>query len=43
MLQIDIVCVIALRKAEGLGDSLLSPQGCMAHHINAMVGEQQTE
>ena len=27
-------------KAEGLGDSLPSPQSCMHHHIDGMAGEQ---
>ena len=30
-------------KAEGLGDSLPSPQSCMPHHIDGMAGEEQTE
>ena len=30
-------------KAEGSGDPLLSPQGCMPHHIDGMAGEQPTE
>ena len=30
-------------KAEGLGDSLPSPQSCMSHHIDGMAGEQQME
>ena len=30
-------------KAEGLGDSLPSPQNCMPIHIDGMAGVHQTE
>ena len=30
-------------KAEGLGDSLPSPQSCMLNHVDGMAGEQLIE